>query len=93
MSAPKFDTTGTAATAWGRIAIDDVHTKFPANTADPAWWNAKEFSYHQYNSPGYGMRSAWDNVQNALSRNANGATMEARITGRCSCAPQRCFHA
>lgn len=48
MSSPKFDT-GTAGSAYGRLAVQDIHTQFPALTSVSTYWNSKAFSYHQYN--------------------------------------------
>lgn len=48
MSAPKFDT-GTGGSAYGRLAVQDIHTLFPELTSDKEYWNSRGFSYHQYN--------------------------------------------
>ena len=48
MSAPRLDS-GSGGLAFGKMAIDDIHTKFPGLEKSGSWWNAKEFSYHQYN--------------------------------------------
>jgi hypothetical protein len=48
MSAPRFDT-GTSGSAYGRLAVEDVHTRFPELNTVPNYWNSKVFSYHQYN--------------------------------------------
>lgn len=48
MSAPRLDS-GNGGLAFGKLAIDDVHTKFPGLEKSATWWNAREFAYHQYN--------------------------------------------
>ena len=49
MSAPSMDL-GEGPVGSGRMAVNDVHTKFPGlEKSSDSWWNAKEFSYHQYN--------------------------------------------
>jgi hypothetical protein len=48
MSAPRFDT-GTGGSAYGRLAVLDIHTQFPELAKIPTYWNSRVFSYHQYN--------------------------------------------
>ena len=48
MSAPVFEG-GRGTPSYGRLAVQDVHTKFPSLENDPNWWNGVEYSYHQYN--------------------------------------------
>lgn len=76
MSAPKYDV-GTGPTAFGRIAVDNIHAQFPGSNS-PSWWNFKQFSYHQYNTPGYGMRSAYDKM--ARSVRSGTTRLPLRIT-------------
>lgn len=79
MSAPRLDS-GNGGLAFGKLAIDDVHTKFPGLEKSATWWNAQEFSYHQYNAPGFGMRSAFDNLARTLKSLPNGKAMKMRIS-------------
>jgi len=48
MSAPRFRT-GTGGSAYGRLAVLDIHTQFPQLATVSTYWNSKFFSYHQYN--------------------------------------------
>jgi hypothetical protein len=48
MSAPRFQT-GTGGSAYGRLAVLDIHTQFPQLATVLTYWNSKVFSYHQYN--------------------------------------------
>lgn len=79
ISAPRLDY-GTHGLAFGRMAIQDVHTKFPSLENDPSWRNMHEFAYHQYNAPGYGMKSAWDKVVAAVDDAAGPLSVPVRVT-------------
>ncbi|KAG7670215.1 hypothetical protein KSW81_008350 [Nannochloris sp. 'desiccata'] len=79
MSAPKFDI-GIGGTAYGKLAVLDIHTQFPELATISTYWNSKVFSYHQYNSPGYGMRSAWDKIVPSVKAADNRQTLPVYIS-------------
>lgn len=72
MSSPKVDTT------YAGYALKNKKATFPSGSNQDL--NIHEFSYHQYNAPGFGMKSAYARMNLEVKAANAGQSMPIRIT-------------